>query len=248
MGKHFKDLTNMRFGKLTAIEISGRTNKGLVIWKCQCDCGNITEALGTRLVRGVIKSCGCLVKETLRNRTIKNNQYDLSRQYGIGYTSKGDPFYFDLEDYDLIKDYCWRLRPDGYLDAKIRNGSGKRILMHNLIMGHKHVDHIGGHETINDNRKGNLRIPPEDYEFDSYNQMNKQVQSNNKSGCPGVCWHKRDNIWEVYISINKRRIYIGHYNDFDDAVAARKAAEKKYFGEYSYDNSQNIYEETLKAV
>lgn len=31
------------------------------------------------------------------------NTYDLSGEYGIGYTTKGEEFWFDLEDYDKIK-------------------------------------------------------------------------------------------------------------------------------------------------
>ena len=31
--------------------------------------------------------------------------------------------------------------------------------------------------------------------------------------------------------------YLGAFDIFEEAVAARKAAEEKYFGEYSYDNS-----------
>ena len=30
---------------------------------------------------------------------------------------------------------------------------------------------------------------------------------------------------------------LGTFDSFEDAVAARKAAEEKYFGDYSYDNS-----------
>ena len=37
----------------------------------------------------------------------KYNTYDLSGEYGIGYTTKGEKFLFDLEDYEKIKDYCW---------------------------------------------------------------------------------------------------------------------------------------------
>lgn len=33
----------------------------------------------------------------------KTNTYDLTGEYGIGYTSSGDEFWFDLEDYDKIK-------------------------------------------------------------------------------------------------------------------------------------------------
>lgn len=34
------------------------------------------------------------------------NRYDLTGEYGIGYTNQGVEFYFDLEDYDKIKEYC----------------------------------------------------------------------------------------------------------------------------------------------
>lgn len=33
-------------------------------------------------------------------------------------------------------------------------------------------------------------------------------------------------------------IYLGGFINKDDAIKARKEAEEKYFGEYSYDNSQ----------
>jgi hypothetical protein len=46
--------------------------------------------------------------KTKAQKLKKFNQYDLSGSYGIGYCSNtNNPFYFDLEDYDLIKDYCW---------------------------------------------------------------------------------------------------------------------------------------------
>ena len=241
MGKHYKDLLGLKFGRLTVNSLAGQNSKKQMIWHCECDCGNYVDVPGSRLTNGSTQSCGCLQKELARQRRIKSNEYDLTGQYGVGYTTKGEPFYFDIEDYDLIKDYCWRLRKDGYLDAKIRDGSNKRVLMHNLIMNQIHIDHVGGIESRNDNRKENLRIPPDDYSFDTYNQMNKSKQSNNKSGCPGVCWHKRDKVWEVHISLNGIQKYLGRFNEFEEAVKIRKAAEKEYFGEYSYDNSQFAY-------
>ena len=56
------DLTNKVFGYLTVLEDSGqRTNSGEVIWKCQCECGNICYVSSNNLTRkkeGTI-SCGC---------------------------------------------------------------------------------------------------------------------------------------------------------------------------------------------
>ena len=43
--------------------------------------------------------------------------------------------------------------------------------------------------------------------------------------------------WCAKITVNKKTIYLGTYERFEEAVEARKAAEKKYFGEYAYDYS-----------
>lgn len=42
--------------------------------------------------------------------------------------------------------------------------------------------------------------------------------------------------------INRKRHNLGYYTNFDDAVKARKESEEKNYREYSYDNSQKIYE------
>ena len=57
MGKQL-DLTNKKFGKLTAIKIVG-SKHGNKIWECQCDCGNICTSIAKELKNGHKKSCGC---------------------------------------------------------------------------------------------------------------------------------------------------------------------------------------------
>lgn len=42
-----KDLVGNRYGKLVVLEDSGlRAHNRGIIWKCQCDCGNITWVRG----------------------------------------------------------------------------------------------------------------------------------------------------------------------------------------------------------
>jgi hypothetical protein len=66
-----KDITNKKFNKLTAIEPTNRKSKnGSVIWKCQCECKNITYVSVGDLISGKIKSCGCLTSPTSK-RNIK---------------------------------------------------------------------------------------------------------------------------------------------------------------------------------
>ena len=61
--KYIKDLKNQRFGSLIAIEPTEKRDAGrCVIWKCQCDCGNIVIVNSSSLQRKgskATKSCGC---------------------------------------------------------------------------------------------------------------------------------------------------------------------------------------------
>ena len=56
---HLVDLTGQRFGKLTVLERAENSRTGLVRYKCQCDCGNITTVINSHLLGGFIQSCGC---------------------------------------------------------------------------------------------------------------------------------------------------------------------------------------------
>lgn len=58
------DLKGKRFGRLVALEECGRAN-GLVLWKCQCDCGNTSFVRASALKSGHIQSCGCATKEAV---------------------------------------------------------------------------------------------------------------------------------------------------------------------------------------
>lgn len=237
-GQNFIDLTNKRFGRLVVInraeDYISPKGKHSVCWLCKCDCGNTTTVRGDLLKRGKTESCGCLHKEIVVKQSKKYNTYDLSGDYGIGYTSNGEKFYFDLDDYDKIKDYCW-FNTKGYICALCEN---KRTLMHRLITNcpdNMVVDHIGGEETRSDNRKQNLRICTI-----SQNNMNRKITNRNTSGVVGVVWDKNKKKWEAIIRINKKQIHLGLFDNFKDAVATRKQAEEKYFGEYSYDNSMKL--------
>lgn len=242
MGRKYNDLTNMRFGRLVVKKRgSDRIKKGgsrVITWICDCDCGNIDLQIdGLNLIKGDTKSCGCLRTELKKApRKKKGNKYDLSGEYGIGYDSNNKEFYFDLEDYDLIKNYTWRINSNGYVEA------WKGNLMHRKILNpskDKVVDHIGGKNTRNDNRKSNLRITTY-----SKNAMNHNINKKNTSGVTGVHYDKTDKVWVAKICVNKKTIQLGCYKKFEDAVAARKQAEDIYFGKYSYVNSQITYQKT----
>ena len=65
------------------------------------------------------------------------------------------------------------------------------------------------------------------------NMCNYSKPKNNTSGVTGVSWDNTHMIWKAYITYKNRRINLGSFNDFNDAVKERLLAEKKYFGDYS---------------
>lgn len=246
MVKIKKDLTGQKFWKLTVIKqvedyISPK-GRHEAQWLCKCDCGNEVVVRGDCLRNHLTKSCGCLQKEVVVGNNKKHkkyNTYDLSGEYGIGYTSKGEEFWFDFEDYAKIKDYCWMINKKGYvLSHTTSDANGRKMMwLHRLIMDCTDplfdVDHIHGEATRYDNRKSNLRIATR-----SQNIMNTGVKSNNTSGVTGVHWHKHSRKWIASITKNGKTLHKS-CSGFDDAVAQRKKWEAEIFGEFSYDNSMN---------
>lgn len=155
------------------------------------------------------------------------NKYDLSGEYGIGYTSNGEPFYFDKEDFHLIAPYTWYLTSEKYVATTVGR---KTILQHRLIMNccdSFEIDHI--YHINYDNRKSQLR-----YCDTQQNCMNRSLRSDNHSGKTGVRWHKRNQKWEARIYKSKKYYCLGYFNHFDDAVKAREKAEKELFGDFRY--------------
>jgi len=66
-----KDLTDQFFGKWHVIGYVGNDKSGKASWLCQCSCDNKTIKIivGTELVKGKSKSCGCLIGEMNKIRS-----------------------------------------------------------------------------------------------------------------------------------------------------------------------------------
>lgn len=106
--------------------------------------------------------------------------------------------------------------------------NGTKCLSHILawifVHGEKpeeEIDHKDGNGT--NNRINNLRIVSH-----QDNQRNRRLQINNSSGYNGVSFHKSSKKWEAQIKINGKSKYLGCFYSLIDAIAARKAADKKW--------------------
>jgi hypothetical protein len=193
---------------------------------CKCQCGNEVIARGDIIKSGKIKSCGCLQIEwtiNMGHRNKKYNTYDLSKEYGIGLTSNtSKEFYFDLEDYDKIKNYCWCESISCGTSRLATWKDDRTIFMHQLL-GFHGWDHINRNGL--DNRKNNLRACTH-----KENTTNRSLMSTNTSGFIGVSWCKTTNNWKAQIMIDYKGIHLGCFDNKEDAIKARLNAELKYYG------------------
>lgn len=228
------------YGMLKIVDYMGVDAKGANIFKCRCSCKehNIVISTYTQLKMGR-DNCGCLKAERRRESMGAKNTYDLSGEYGVGFTSNGDTFYFDKEDYDIISNYVWHKDKYGYMKTNlIVNGKRTLSLMHRMIAienGYDEnfvIDHINRVKT--DNRKKNLRTCTI-----RENIINSSIRKNNSSGVVGVSWDKKRNKWSAQICVHRKNIHLGMFDTKDEAEDARKRAEKKYFGEFFDHESIN---------
>ena len=160
----------------------------------------------------------------------KYNKYDLSGEFGIGFTSNTNKaFYFDLEDYDKIKDYCWsenQNKKSGYTFVEAWDKDIQNVVrMHWIIIG-KNCDHID-RDPMN-NRKSNLRVATR-----QENNRNCSISKNNTSGIIGVAWVAKKHRWIAYVGMDYKRITLGSFENKEDAIRARLEGERKYFGEFA---------------
>lgn len=51
-----------------------------------------------------------------------------------------------------------------------------------------------------------------------------------KSGIKGVVWNKKNKKWVATIVVNSKKIYLGSFSNFDDAIDSRNKAEWQYLG------------------
>ena len=196
--------------RLTVLHKFSSAGKNQTWWLCKCNCKeqNLVVKDGRDLRSGNVKSCGCLRREVaaknvrkvqhlaaqaskISNKkfnTYKLNLKDEHGLYGIGYCSNtGSEFYFDMVDYDKIKNVCWNESTRGKTATiQGRNMATKKPQRMHSLLGFKNYDHIDRNEL--NNRRYNLR-PATIQE----NARNHSRQTNNTSGFIGGGWDKQNN-------------------------------------------------------
>ncbi len=121
-----------------------------------------------------------------------------------------------------------------YFVDMFQNRKRKSFLVHRLVgttfipnpINKPSIDHI-------DNDKSNNNVSNLRWCNHSENNQNKGITRNNTSGIKGVCFHKKIKKWFPIITHNKKRYYLGCFENIEDAIKVRREKVKELFGEFT---------------
>jgi hypothetical protein len=132
----------------------------------------------------------------------------------------------DDDTWHELTKYSWHFCNKNYVSGYVK---GKRCSMHRYLCGidsEYKIDHINN--IPYDNRRSNLR-----YVGDSENGHNKTKKKGCSSKYHGVSWEKTGKKWRAYITKDKKRHYLGSYDNEIDAARAYNQQAKIYYGTFA---------------
>jgi len=192
----YPDITGWRFGKLTAIEKVGVVNQKS-IWKCLCDCGKEILVPRRHLTSKATISCGCA--------RVKRREGQRMGRLTV------------IEDAGRDK--------DGNVLWKCLCDCGNTIIVESKSFPQQTTKSCGC--LIKDSAKTNINKYHQEnlFEGTKLDALDNKPRSNNKSGVKGVFFATDRQKWIAYITFKKKRINLGTYKTFAEAVRARREAE-----------------------
>ena len=236
MVKTKEDLTGRTFGRWLVLgqaeDYIDKNGNHHAMWHCICGCEDATEkdVIQRNLKSGTSQSCGCLHREMMSERFSTHKMTD-SRLYLVWKGMKARCYIESHNHYEIYGakgiTVCdeWKNDFQAFYDWAIQNGYDETASRNECTIERKDV---------------NGNYCPENCCFVSATTqcINQNLRKDNKTGTKGVNWDKHRNKWQAQLQINKKKVLNEYFDNFDDAVKARRDAELKYFGEYLHDVSQ----------
>lgn len=206
MGHKVKDLTGMRFGRLTVLEFTGLNKSGNTTFLCRCECGKEKIIVGHDLTRQrkPTRSCGCLRQET------KIKPWDR------------------FERLTVIERSQPKVSPSGQVHVRwlclCDCGNKVTVAGNDLASGYTKSCGCLHKEKVKELYMDGT-APCKLHEAD-------KPRSTNTSGVTGVWYDKSRQMWCAEIMFKRRKHFIGRFKNKEDAIAARKDAEDRIFKTY----------------
>lgn len=151
--------------------------------------------------------------------------------------TKGQVAIVDDSDYEYLMQWKWHSTRGnaGYYAKRMDYKDNRKIdvLMARVIMGVTESKIFVDHKNNNtlDNTRGNLRICS-----NAQNSCNRRSAKGSTSKFLGVSFLARMRKWKAQIQKHGKRIYLGLFDNEEDAAKAYDIAAKQYHGEYANVN------------
>jgi len=195
MGR-IKEMIGKKFGRLTVVErYLGEAINTNIRYFCKCDCGGERITSGSSLRSGNCESCGCLNREHMKNvhKKITKHGFSGTRTH---------------EAYRHAKYRCGRI--GDYKTTKFLFSSIEELIEDIGICPEGML--LDRKDPYGDYAPGKVR-----WVDASLSSSNKRLLKRNTSGAQGVNWCKRHGKWRAKISMNKKHIVLGYFDDFLEA-------------------------------
>lgn len=201
-GNRAEDLTNRKFGALTALYRSQSVNNR-TRWVCRCDCGKLHTVSAGDLKSGRIKSCGC--QQYQRKHQIRDiTDQKFGRLKAL----------YPLEKRDGKGSVIWHCQCD----------CGNEVDISVNCLVHGNYKSCG---CLKKEIQGS--IPDQLHKVDGTCLewlQNRKYRKDNKSGFRGV-YETPNHTYKVSIGFKKKRYHVGTYRTYEEAVQHRLEAEEK---------------------
>ncbi len=207
------DLTGQRFGRLVVVAPTQRREWGCVVWRCLCDCDNVTYVSTHQLTCGYTKSCGCWGHPPLKDF--------IGKHFGnlevIAYEGKQEGM------------HRWRCKCD----------CGNETVVGQTLLQTGKTKSCGCIKA--DTIRENLKLV-DGTSVALLEATKKRQWSTNSSGYTGVYQNMKTGKYIAQITFKRKKYHLGTYDTIEEAVVARKHGEEMHdnFLEWYYSTKQKV--------
>ncbi len=212
------DLSGQRFGRLRVLRQAPKQgNKTGIYWECVCDCNPEAIAIVGQvgLLRTGTKSCGCL----LRENGGRNKKQLAGLRFGRLTVLEQAPVKHKNNR------AMWRAKCDcgGEIVTSTQCLTRGNTRSCGCLLVERKTT-VAALELIHSMRVDEVLIPT----------LTSGLRSDNKTGTRGVvaAERKKGTVYIARLTINGKTRHLGTFDTLEEAVAARKEAEEKYFQPY----------------